>query len=60
MSFATFIFSFAIISAIVAARAFSVAPFVEKLSDTTFAAAAVAEIVSQIVRGSAKLGHDLL
>ena len=51
-----FIFSFAIISAIVAARAFSVAPFVEKLSDTTVAAAAVAEIVSQIVRGSAKLG----
>ena len=33
-----------------------VAPFVEKLSDTTVAAATVAEIVSQIVRGSAKLG----
>ena len=41
-------------------EATSLAPFVEKAVDTTAATAAVAEIVSQIVPGSAYLGHDLL
>ena len=52
-SFVTWIFSFAIISAVVAAAAFSLTPFVEKAIHSIAFAASVAKMVSQIVRGSA-------